>query len=250
MGDKQTVIVTGSSRGIGAATALLAARNGLGVCVNYRDSEEAANDVVRGITDAGGRAVAVRANVTQQDEVTSLFDTAQSQLGPIAGLVNNAAIVEKQSDFPGISEGRLKRILDTNVVGCFLCAKEAVSRMRISTGGSGGAIVNVSSCAAKTGSPNEYIDYAMSKGALDSMTVGLAREVGHEGIRVNAVRPGFIRTEMHVAGGEPGRVDRLKSAIPLKRGGEPEEVARAIVWLLSDEASYCNGTFVDVAGGV
>ncbi len=250
MSNHRTVIVTGSSRGIGAATALLSSQSGFSVCVNYRSDKNAADETVRKIVAAGGHACAVRADVTNQQEVSSLFDVAQAELGPIVGLVNNAAILETQSKFSGISELRLKRVFRTNVVGCFLCAKEAIARMSTSSGGSGGAIVNVSSCAAKTGSPNEYIDYAMSKGALDSMTIGLAREVANEGVRVNAVRPGFIRTDMHAAGGEADRVERLKNKIPLKRGGEPEEVARAVVWLLSDKASYCNGTFIDVAGGV
>ena len=250
MAENRTLIVTGASRGIGAATAILAARHGFSVCVNYLKNAGAADEIVRQILDAGGRACAVKADVSSRQDVRKLFDTAASELGDIAGLVNNAAILETQSTFVEISEERLMRILRTNVVGCFHCAQEAVSRMARSAGGNGGAIVNLSSVAAKTGAPNEYIDYAASKGALDSITVGLAREVAHDGIRVNAVRPGFIRTEMHAAGGEPDRVERLKSGIPLKRGGEPEEVARAIVWLLSDDASYCTGTFVDVAGGV
>lgn len=244
------VVVTGASRGIGAATALLAARNGFAVCVNYLSNDSAAENVVQRIKDDGGRACRVQADVAEKEEVSALFEAAENELGPLAGLVNNAAILETQSTLVGITEDRLERIFRTNVIGCFLCAKEAISRMSVSNGGKGGAIVNVSSCAARTGAPNEYIDYAMSKGALDSMTVGLARELGKDGIRVNAVRPGFIRTDMHASGGEPDRVDRLQSKIPLKRGGEPEEVARAIVWLLSDKASYCTGAFIDVAGGI
>lgn len=250
MADKPTVIITGSSRGIGAATALLAAQSGYSVCVNYLNSRSAADEVVGKIEDAGGTAIAVRADVGVMQDVAAMFVAAEDQLGPVSGLVNNAAILERQSNLAGISEERLERVLRTNVVGAFLCTKEAIARMSVAAGGSGGAIVNVSSCAAKTGSPNEYIDYAASKAALDTMTVGLSREVAADGIRVNAVRPGFIRTEMHAAGGEPDRVERLKSGIPLQRGGEPAEVARAIVWLLSDKASYCTGTFIDIAGGI
>ena len=246
---QKAVIVTGASRGIGAATAMLAATRGFSVCVNYVRSNSAANEVVHCIERDGGQALAVRADIRQQEQVGAMFDAA-SELGQIAGLVNNAGVLEAQTNFAGITIERLGRILDTNVVGAFLCAKEAIKRMSTSQGGSGGVIVNVSSCAAKTGSPFEYVDYAMSKGALDTMTVGLARELAQDGIRVNAVRPGFIHTDMHADGGEPDRVDRLKSTIPLQRGGEPEEVARAIVWLLSDKASYCTGTFIDVAGGV
>lgn len=250
MADKPTVVITGSSRGIGAATALLAAQSGYAVCVNYLNSRSAADEVVGNIEGAGGRAIAVRADVGVTQDVAAMFDAAEDQLGTLCGLVNNAAILETQSNLAGISEERLERVLRTNVVGSFLCTKEAIARMSVAAGGSGGAIVNVSSCAAKTGSPNEYIDYAASKAALDTMTIGLAREVAADGIRVNAVRPGFIHTEMHAAGGEPDRVERLKSGIPLQRGGEPEEVARAIVWLLSDKASYCTGTFIDIAGGI
>ena len=245
-----TIIITGASRGIGAATALLAGDAGYDVCVNYRQDREAADATVKQILGNGQRAVAVAADIGIEDEVRKLFDTAEDRLGPLTALVNNAAILEKQTEFPGIDAARLQRIFQVNVVGSFLCAQEAVQRMSISNGGSGGSIVNVSSVAARTGAPNEYIDYAMSKGALDSMTAGLASEVAREGIRVNTVRPGFIYTDMHAQGGEPGRVARLSSGIPLKRGGEPEEVARAIVWLLSDEAAYVVGAVIDVTGGV
>ena len=247
---KGAVVITGASRGIGAATAILAARDAYPVCVNFLRNEDAAQAVVRQIEELGGRAIAVQADVADPDDVAAMFDKATANLGAVTGLVNNAGILEKQTDFAGISRERLDRILRTNVVGSFLCAKEAIARMAKSAGGAGGAIVNVSSCAAKTGSPNEYIDYAMSKGAVDTMTIGLAREVAHDGIRVNAVRPGFIHTEMHADGGEPDRVDRLKSSIPLQRGGEPDEVARAIAWLLSDKASYCTGAFINIAGGI
>jgi len=245
-----TIIITGASRGIGAATALMAAAAGYDVCVNYRQNGVAADAIVERIESNDGRAISVAADVSNEDDVRMLFDTAEEQLGRISALVNNAAILETQTQFSGIDAGRLDRVLKTNVVGCFLCAQEAVKRMSVPGGGNGGGIVNVSSIAARTGAPNEYIDYAMSKGALDSMTAGLAREVAPLGIRVNTVRPGFIYTDMHADGGEPGRVDRLSCGIPLKRGGEPEEVARAILWLLSDEANYAVGAVIDVTGGV
>ena len=244
-----TLVITGASRGIGAATASLAAEHGYAVCVNYHKNESEASKVVSTIERAGGRAVAVAADVGDEAQVQMLFDTAAAELGPVTGLVNNAAIVERQTDFHTITLERFERIVHTNVIGAFLCAREAVRRMAKTAGGAGGAIVNVSSIAARTGSPHEYVDYAASKGALDSMTRGLAREVAADGIRVNSVRPGFIYTEMHADGGEPGRVDRLSSRIPLRRGGEPIEVARSIVWLLSDDAAYCTGTFIDIAGG-
>lgn len=245
-----TIIITGASRGIGAATALMAADAGYGVCVNYRRNRKAADSVVRQIIDKDGRAIAVAADVSMEDDVRKLFDTAEEQLGSMTALVNNAAILETQTDFAGIDAARLERILKVNVVGCFLCAQEAVRRMSLANGGKGGGIVNVSSVAARTGAPHEYVDYAMSKGALDSMTAGLAREVAPLGIRVNTVRPGFIYTDVHADGGEPARVDRLSSGIPLQRGGEPEEVARAIIWLLSDEAAYAVGSVIDVTGGI
>jgi NAD(P)-dependent dehydrogenase (short-subunit alcohol dehydrogenase family) len=245
-----TIIITGASRGIGAATALQAAEAGFSVCVNYRQDGDAAESIVGSIRDDGHQAIAVAADVSDEADVRRLFDAAEDQLGRMTALVNNAAILETQTDFAGIDRARLERVLQVNVVGCFLCARQAVNRMSVANGGSGGGIVNVSSVAARTGAPHEYIDYAMSKGALDAMTAGLAREVAPLGIRVNTVRPGFIHTEMHADGGEPGRVDRLKSGIPLERGGEPEEVARAIIWLLSDEAAYAVGSVIDVTGGV
>ena len=247
MTNGRTVVVTGASRGIGAATAVLAASKGFPVCVNYLANEAAAASIVQTIEKAGGRAVCCRADVSDKQQVIDLFDFAEQQLGPVYGLVNNAAVLETQCSFPDISASRLERVFRTNVTGAFRCAKEAIARMSTSAGGS---IVNVSSCAAKTGSPHEYVDYAMSKGAVDTMTVGLAKEVAADGIRVNAVRPGFIYTDMHASGGEPGRVDRLRERIPLGRGGDPQEVASAIVWLLSDESSFCTGSFIDVAGGV
>lgn len=245
-----TIIITGASRGIGAATALLAGDAGYDVCVNYRQDREAAAIIVSRILQRGHRAISVAADVSSESDVKRLFDTAGDELGPLSALVNNAAVLETQSDFLEIDVARLQRILQVNVVSCFLCAQEAVRRMSLSSGGHGGGIVNVSSVAARAGAPNEYIDYAMSKGALDAMTAGLAREVAVEGVRINTVRPGSIYTDMHADGGKLGRVDRLKRGIPLRRGGDPEEVARAILWLLSDEAGYAVGTVIDVTGSV
>jgi len=242
-------IVTGASRGIGGATARLAAARGYAVCVNYRARRDAADAVVAQIAAAGGRAIAVGADVAREAEVVRLFETCDRELGRPAALVNNAGILETQMRVEAMDAARLQRVLATNVVGAFLCAREAVRRMSTARGGRGGAIVNVSSAAARLGAPNEYVDYAASKGALDTFTIGLAQEVAAEGIRVNGVRAGFIYTEMHASGGEPGRVDRVKAFVPMRRGGQPEEVARAILWLLSDEAGFTTGSFVDVAGG-
>ena len=243
------IIITGSSRGIGAATAILAGQRGHSVCVNYLSNQAAAVKVVGQIESAGGKAIAVRADVAVEADVKRLFDTCEGSLGVPRALVNNAGILETQMRLESMSLARLQRVLAANVVGPFLCSREAVRRMSTKHGGAGGAIVNVSSLAARFGAPGEYVDYAASKGALDTMTVGLAKEVAGEGIRVNAVRPGYIYTEMHASGGEPGRVDRLKESIPLGRGGRPEEVAEAILWLLSDAASYVTGSFIDIAGG-
>lgn len=242
------LIVTGASRGIGAATARLAASRGYAVAVNYARNRDAASGVVNDITSAGGQAIAVEADVSDEAEVRLLFAAADA-LGPLKGLVNNAGILETQMRLDAMDAARIQRVFSTNVVGPFLCSREAVRRMSTAYGGSGGAIVNVSSAAARIGSPNEYIDYAASKGALDTMTISLAQEVAQEGIRVNGVRAGFIYTDMHASGGEPGRVDRVKAFVPMKRGGHPEEVAHAILWLLSDEASFTTGAFIDVTGG-
>jgi NAD(P)-dependent dehydrogenase (short-subunit alcohol dehydrogenase family) len=243
-----TAVVTGGGRGIGAATARLAAERGYAVCVNYLRDAAAAAKVVADIEAAGGRAAAVQGDVALEADVIRIFDRA-AELGPVTALVNNAGILERQTRLDDMDAGRFTRVFATNITGSFLCAREAVRRMSTRHGGKGGGIVNVSSMAAKLGAPGEYVDYAASKGAIDTLTIGLAREVAEEGIRVNAVRPGVIRTEIHATGGEPGRVDRVKLAVPMKRGGEPEEVARAILWLLSDESSYSTGALIDVSGG-
>jgi len=245
----RVAIITGASRGIGAATALLAASRGYAVCVNFQKNEAAAREVVDAIVRGGGRAIAVGADVSREGDVVRLFETVDWELGTVTALVNNAGILEKQMRVDEMDAERIRRVFDTNVVGSFLCAREAVRRMSTNRGGKGGAIVNVSSGAARWGSPDEYVDYAASKGAVDTLTVGLAKEVAGEGIRVNAVRPGLVLTDIHAAGGEPGRVERLKSSVPLGRGGQPDEVATAILWLLSDEASFTTGAILDVAGG-
>ena len=243
------LIVTGASRGIGAETAKLAGTRGDAVCVNYCRQRPAADAVVHEITRVGGRAIAVQADVASEADVVRLFNTVDRELGPVGGLVNNAGILEAQARVEQIDAARLGRIFATNVTGAFICAREAVKRMSTKHGGGGGAIVNVSSRAAVLGAPGEYVDYAASKAALDTLTVGLAREVAAEGIRVNAVRAGIIYTDIHASGGEPGRPDRLGPTLPMQRSGTAVEVARAILWLLSDEASYTTGSFVDVSGG-
>jgi NAD(P)-dependent dehydrogenase (short-subunit alcohol dehydrogenase family) len=242
-------LITGAGRGIGAATAILAARRGYAVCVNYLRNQSAAMRVVEAIEQEGGRAIAIAADISVEADVLRLYESIDRQLGTIAALVNNAGILERQGRVQSIDAARLQRVFATNVIGSFLCAREAVLRMSTVHGGRGGAIVNISSVAARTGSPNEYVDYAASKGAIDSFTRGLAAEVASEGIRVNAVRPGFIHTDMHASGGEPERIERVKASVPLGRGGQAEEVAQAILWLLSAEASYTTGAFIDVAGG-
>ncbi len=245
----KTAIVTGASRGIGSATALLAADHGYGVCVNYLHNKAAADDVVRKIMQRGGRAIAVRADVSMEADVIDMFESSDRELGVLSALVNNAGILAPQMRVDAMNAGRIDRIMRTNVTGCFMCARQAVKRMSSAYGGKGGAIVNVSSMASKLGSPGEYVDYAASKAAVDALTIGLAGEVAAEGIRVNAVRPGIIYTDIHASGGEPGRVDRVKAGVPMQRGGHPEEVAEAIIWLLSDAASYSTGCFIDVSGG-
>jgi len=243
------VIVTGGSRGIGAAVAQTAAVRGYAVCISYVSNRAAADAVVDGINLAGGRAIAVRADVAVEADIIRLFETADQELGSLTALVNNAGILEHQSRVDEMTVERINRVLLTNVTGSLLCAREAVRRMSTRHGGQGGAIVNLSSMAAKLGGPGEYVDYTASKGAIDAFTVGLAKEVAGEGIRVNAVRPGLIYTDIHASGGEAGRVDRLKDAVPMKRGGSAQEVANAVLWLLSAEASYATGTFIDVSGG-
>jgi NAD(P)-dependent dehydrogenase (short-subunit alcohol dehydrogenase family) len=243
----KVMIVTGGSRGIGAATALLAARRGYAVAVNYLRNGEAAERVVEEI--GKGKAIAVAGDVASEADVVRLFKTVDDKLGGVTALVNNAGIVDRGSRVEAMSAERIQRMLAVNVTGSFLCAREAVKRMSTRHGGNGGAIVNISSVAARLGGPGEYVDYAASKGAIDTFTIGLAREVGAEGIRVNAVRPGVIRTEIHLTSGDPGRVTRIGDTAPLKRAGEPDEIARTIVWLASDEASYITGALLDVSGG-
>lgn len=246
---RKVMLITGASRGIGVATALLAAERGYAVAINYHRQREVADGLVRRIRDAGGQAEAFAADVACEEEVVKLFRELDRAFGRLDVLVNNAGMLERQMRLEDMDAARLQRVFAVNVTGSFLCAREAVRRMAKSHGGAGGSIVNLSSMASRLGSPNEYIDYAAAKGAIDSMTIGLAKEVAAEDIRVNAVRPGLIDTEIHASGGEPGRVERLKSAIPLGRGGEPEEVARAILFLAGEESSYSTGTFIDVSGG-
>ena len=245
----EVLIITGASRGIGAATARIAGRSGYVVCVNYLKNKAAAKQIVEEINADGGRALAVGADISREEEVVKLFCTVDDKLGKISALVNNAGILEKQMRIEDMNAARLNRVFLTNVIGSFLCAREAVKRMSTKNGGKGGAIVNVSSAAAKLGSAGEYVDYAASKGAVDTFTRGLAQEVAEEGIRVNAVRPGVIDTDIHASGGEPGRVERVKASIPMKRGGSAEEVAKAIMWLLSSESSYTTGSLLEVSGG-
>ena len=245
----KVLLITGASRGIGAATARLAAGRGYAVCVNYRRNRAAAAAVVHDLQAAGARAIAVAADVAVEADVVRLFEACDAALGSPAALVNNVGILETQMRVDAMDAARLARIFAANVIGAFMCARQAVRRMSSRYGGAGGAIVNVSSGASRLGSPGEYVDYAASKGALDTLTIGLAREVAEEGIRVNAVRAGFIYTDIHASGGEPNRVDRVKELVPMRRGGRPGEVAAAILWLLSEEASYTTGAFIDVAGG-
>ncbi len=243
------MIVTGGARGIGAAIARLAAANDYAVCVNYLGNRSAAEDVVSSIAEKGGVAIAIQANVAIEGEVLRLFEHVDSSLGCVSALVNNAGILEKQSRVDDMVFERIYRVFSTNVIGSFMCSRQAVRRMSTKYGGNGGAIVNISSRASRLGSPGEYVDYAASKAAIDTLTFGLAKEVATEGIRVNAVSPGIIYTDIHASGGEPGRVDRVKDAIPMKRGGTPEEVAKAVLWLLSEDSSYTTGACIDVSGG-
>ncbi|SDM16708.1 SDR family oxidoreductase [Siphonobacter aquaeclarae] len=243
------LLITGSSEGIGAEAARLAALRGYTVCVNYRSNQAGAETVVADIQKAGGQAYVFQADVADEAQVFRLFRQIDEEVGPLSALVNNAGIIESQSRLVDMSAERLTNMFAVNTIGAFLCAREAVKRMSTARGGAGGAIVNVSSMAAKHGSPFEYIDYAATKAALDTMTLGLSKEVGPEGIRVNAVRPGIILTDIHAKAGEPGRPERVRDTIPLKRPGTAPEVANAILWLLSDEASFVNGALLDVTGG-
>lgn len=245
----KTILITGGSRGIGAATALLAAKEGYAVSVNYNQNKPAADDVVAQIKKAGGIATSIQADITKEQDVKRLFAETIQVFGSIDVLVNNAGTLEKQMKFKSMSLNRIIGIFNTNVFGQLLCAQEAINYMSLSNGGRGGSIINVSSLASKSGSPNEYIDYAASKGAIDTFTIGLSKEIAEEGIRVNAVRPAFIYTDIHADGGEADRVNRIKDSIPLKRGGQASEVAEAILWLASEKASYCTGIFIDVSGG-
>lgn len=245
----KVIIITGGSRGIGAATALLAAEKGYDVCINYVNNEEAANKIIAEVKAKGRKAIAVKGDVSIEADVLQLFKKANDELGPVTALVNNAGVVDKPSPVKNATIERLQRMFAINVIGSFLCAREAVKQMSTKEGGSGGAIVNLSSRATNHGAPFDYVDYAAAKGAIDVMTMGLAKEVAAEGIRVNAVRPGIIDTEIHASAGVPDRVEKLKDMIPMKRGGTAEEVAQTILWLLSDESSYVTGSLVDVAGG-
>jgi NAD(P)-dependent dehydrogenase (short-subunit alcohol dehydrogenase family) len=246
---RPVVIVTGGSRGIGAATARLAASRGYAVCINYLSNQAAAESLAEELNRNGAAAVAMQADISVETEVIALFERVERELGRPTALVNNVATLEPQMRLDSMDPARWQRIFAANVFGTMLCSREGVRRMSTRYGGSGGSIVNVSSVAARSGSPGEYVDYAASKGAVESFTAGLAKEVAEEGIRVNGVRPGFIYTSLHAKGGEPSRVDRVKKLVPMQRGGQPEEVAAAILWLLSDEASYITSAFIDVTGG-
>ena len=245
----KVMLITGASRGIGAATAQLAARRGYAVCLNYRQRADAAEQLAQRIRQAGGRAITVAADVADEEQVAALFAAIDREFGRLDVLVNNAGMLERQMRLEEMDAARLQRVFATNVLGSFLCAREAIKRMSTAHGRRGGAIVNLSSVAARLGAPNEYIDYAAAKAAIDAMTIGLAKEVAAEGIRVNAVRPGVVYTDIHASGGEPDRVERVRASVPMARGGQPEEIAEAVLWLASDQASYTSGALLDVAGG-
>lgn len=246
---EKVLLITGGSRGIGAATALAAAAQGYRICINYLSDHAAAERVCTQVRALGAQAIAVQADVSNEDEIIRLYSRIDADLGRITHLVNNAATVSHASRVEDMSEFRLLKVMMSNVVGPILCSKHALLRMSPRHGGQGGSIVNVGSAAARLGAANEYVDYAASKGAIDSFTLGLAKEVAPDGIRVNAVRPGYIFTDFHVQSGDPFRVSKLEGELPMRRGGTPEEVAEAILWLLSDKASYATGTFIDLAGG-
>jgi len=243
------MLITGASRGIGAATARLAAHQGYALCLNYHQREDAVKQVLEQVHAAGASAITVKADVADESQVLQMFEVIDREFGPLDVLVNNAGMLEQQMRLEQMDAARWTRVLGANVIGSFLCAREAIKRMSTQHGGQGGSIINLSSIAARLGAPGEYIDYAAAKGAIDSMTVGLAREVAGEGIRVNAVRPGVIHTEIHASGGEPDRIERVKASVPMGRGGQAEEVAEAILWLASEHASYTTGALLDVSGG-
>ncbi|MFM7524230.1 MAG: SDR family oxidoreductase [Betaproteobacteria bacterium] len=243
------MLVTGGSRGIGAATVLLAVARGWRVAFSYKENAEAANTIIAQAKALGADVTALQADVSNEADVIRLFETVEQKLGALSALINNAGMLEQQMRLDQMDVGRWQRVFSANVFGSFLCAKQAILRMSTRHGGQGGAIVNVSSAASRLGSPNEFIDYAAAKGAVDSMTIGLAKELATEGIRVNAVRPGLIYTDIHASAGDPGRVDRVKTGVPMQRGGTAEEVAEAIVWLASAQSSYVTGTLMDVTGG-
>ena len=245
----KVIIITGSSRGIGAATACLAGEKGYSVCVNYFKNREAAENVVSLIKARGGHAISIAGDMSLESDVDRLFTAVDKELGTVSALVNNAGIIAPQTRVQDMDVTRMQRMFAVNIIGYFLCAREAIKRMSIRTGGKGGAIVNVSSAAARLGSPGEFVDYAASKGAIDTMTLGLAKEIADEGIRVNAVRPGLIDTDIHAAAGAPDRAEKLRDSVPMKTVATSEDVAKAILWLLSDGASYSTGTIIDVAGG-
>lgn len=245
----RVMLITGASRGIGAATARLAAQQGYALCLNYHQRADAANAVLEQVRGLGVTAIAVQADVADETQVLHMFEAIDRELGRLDVLVNNAGMLEQQMRLEQMDAARWSRVLGANVIGSFLCAREAIKRMSTRHGGKGGAIVNLSSVAARLGAPGEYIDYAAAKGAIDSMTLGLAKEVASEGIRVNAVRPGVIHTDIHAAGGEPDRVERVKASVPMGRGGQAEEIAEAILWLASEQASYTSGALLDVSGG-
>ncbi|MCP3433895.1 SDR family oxidoreductase [Stutzerimonas stutzeri] len=245
----RVMLITGASRGIGAATARLAAHQGYALCLNYHQREDAVKQVLEQVHAAGASAITVKADVADESQVLQMFEVIDREFGPLDVLVNNAGMLEQQMRLEQMDAARWTRVLGANVIGSFLCSREAIKRMSTQHGGQGGSIINLSSIAARLGAPGEYIDYAAAKGAIDSMTVGLAREVAGEGIRVNAVRPGVIHTEIHASGGEPDRIERVKSSVPMGRGGQAEEVAEAILWLASEHASYTTGALLDVSGG-
>ena len=246
---EKVVLITGGSRGIGAETALFAASRGWNVCISYRSREGDALNVVKKIETLGRKALAIQADTGAEEDINSLFETLDENFGRLDALINNAGVITKQSKLVDMDAGRIQKVMNINIVGCFLCAREAIKRMSNQLGGNGGSIVNLSSAAARIGSPNEFIDYAASKGAIDTLTLGLSKEVAEEGIRVNAVRPGLIETDLHGDAGDINRPEKLKNFIPMKRAGHASEIASSIVWLISDEASYVNGALLDVAGG-